>query len=165
MGLLDFMRDAGRDLFGGQRGNEAEKIKSEVERELGNNIRNLGVVFNDGQVTLQGEASSQAAKEKAVLIAGNVRGVASVDDDRLTVAAQRAGAAAGQPAGQQARPAAAQPRYYTIQSGDTLSKVAKEFYGDANRWNELFEANREVIKDPDKIYPGQRIRVPQDGQG
>jgi nucleoid-associated protein YgaU len=155
MGLLDFIKDAGRDLFGNEKGTEAAKIKAEVERELGNNVRGLGVVYKDGQVTLHGEASSQAAKEKAVLIAGNVRGVSAVNDDSLTVAAQRAGATAA------AQPAAAQPRYYTIQSGDSLSKVAKEFYGDANRWNDLFEANREVIKDPDKIYPGQRIRVPQ----
>ena len=155
MGLLDFIRDAGRDLFGGKKGSEAEQIKAEVERELGNNIKNLGVMYNDGQVTLQGQATSQAAKEKAVLIAGNVRGVSGVSDDRLMVAGQQAGSAAGQPV------SAGQPRYYTIESGDTLSKVAKEQYGDANRWQELFEANREVIKDPDKIYPGQRIRVPQ----
>lgn len=149
MGLLDFIRDKGRDLFGGNKGNEAQQIKAEIERELGGNIRNLGVMYNDGAVTLQGEAASQAAKEKAVLIAGNVRDVESVNDDRLTVAGQQAGAPM------------AQARYYTIESGDTLSKIAKEQYGDANRWQELFEANREVIKDPDKIYPGQRIRIPQ----
>ena len=147
MGLLDFLRDKGRDLFGGREGNEAEDIKSEIERELGNNIRNLGVMFNDGQVTLQGEATSQAAKEKAVLLAGNVRGVAAVNDDRLTVAGQAA---------------PVQGRYYTIESGDTLSKIAQQYYGDANAYNKIFEANREVIKDVDKIYPGQRIRIPQD---
>ena len=150
MGLLDFIKETGRDLFGGRKGNEAQDIKSEIENELGNNIRNLGVMYNDGQVTLQGEASSQAAKEKAVLLAGNVRGVASVNDDRLTVAGQQAGAPM------------AQARYYTIQSGDTLSKIAKEYYGDANAYNKIFEANREVIKDADKIYPGQRIRIPQE---
>jgi len=153
MGLLDFIRDAGSDLFGGKKGNEAEQIKTAVERELGNNVRNLGVMFNDGKVTLQGEATSQAAKEKAVLIAGNVRGVNSVADDALRVTGQQAGATA--------QAANYQPSYYTIQSGDTLSGVAKQHYGDANRWQELFEANREVIKDPDKIYPGQRIRIPK----
>ena len=51
-------------------------------------------------------------------------------------------------------------RVHTVQSGDSLSKIAKEFYGDANRYNEIFEANREVIKDPDLIYPGQQIRIP-----
>jgi len=174
MGLLDFIRDAGRDLLAGHTGSEAERIKSEIERELGNNIRNLRVSFNDGRVTLQGNASSNAAKEKAALIAGNVRGVSSVDDDGLTVAGQPSAQAArqAQPVGQKAGGGAPktvtgtyQARYYTIQSGDTLSKIAQQHYGDANRWQELFEANREVIKDPDKIYPGQRIRVPQDGQG
>jgi nucleoid-associated protein YgaU len=169
MGLLDFLRDTGRDLFGGQKGNEAEKIKSEIERELGNNVRNLGVRFDDGRVTLQGEATSHAAREKAVLLAGNVRGVDSVNDDGLRVAGQQAGAQApvGQKGGAPAAGApkgAYEPRYYTIASGDTLSEIAQKHLGDANRWNELFEANREVIKDPDKIYPGQRIRIPQ-GEG
>ncbi|HLT48338.1 MAG TPA: peptidoglycan-binding protein LysM [Rubricoccaceae bacterium] len=161
MGLLDFIRDAGRDIFGGNKGNEAEQIKAEIERELGNNIRNLGVTFNDGRVTLQGEATSHAAKEKATLIAGNVRGVEAVEDEALRVAAQQAGAAAGAAAAP-AQSTGYRARYYTIKSGDTLSGIAKEYYGDANRWQELFEANREVIKDPDKIYPGQRIRVPVD---
>ena len=149
MGLLDFIRDAGRDLFGGKAGSEAEQIKKAIEDDLGGNVRNLGVMFNNGQVTLQGEATSQAAKEKATLIAGNVRGVSAVNDDRLTVAGQQAAAPST-------------TRYYTIESGDTLSKIAKEHYGDANAYMKIFEANREVIKDPDKIYPGQRIRIPQE---
>jgi nucleoid-associated protein YgaU len=169
MGLLDFMRDAGRDLFGGGKGNEAQQIKAEIEKELGNNVRNLGVSFNDGRVSLQGEATSTAAKEKAVLLAGNVRGVESVDDDGLRVAGQHAGAQA--PMGQKGGAAASAPkggaayqaRYYTIESGDTLSEIAQKHLGDAGRWQDLFEANREVIKDPDKIYPGQRIRIPQEG--
>ena len=103
-------------------------------------------MFNEGKVTLQGEAKSLAAKEKAALIAGNVKGVESVNDDRLNVA--------GAPA------PASTTRYYKIQSGDSLSKIAKEFYGDANRHNDIFEANREVIKDPNLIYPGQQIRIP-----
>ena len=49
---------------------------------------------------------------------------------------------------------------YTIASGDSLSKIAKHFYGDANRWREIFEANRDVIKDPDLIYPGKTIKIP-----
>ena len=146
MGLLDFLKDKGKDLFGGG-GNEAESIKKEVERALGSNVSNLTVHFNDGKVTLMGTAKSQAAKEKAALIAGNVKGVSHVNDDGLKV---EGGAAA---------PAAA-TRYYTIQSGDTLSKIAKQHYGDANAYNKIFEANREVIEDPDKIYPGQQIRIP-----
>ncbi len=152
MGLLDFLKDAGKDLFGGKAGNEAQEIKKEVERALGDNISNLGVRFDNGRVTLQGSAKSQAAKEKATLIAGNVRGVSHVDDDGITVA--------GAPAATTSAAPAAASRYYTIESGDTLSKIAKEYYGDANAYNKIFEANREVIGDPDKIYPGQRIRIP-----
>ena len=137
MGLLDFLKDAGKDLFGGR------------DSALGSNVSNLGVRFDNGRVTLQGEAKSQAAKEKATLIAGNVKGVSHVDDDGIRVA------------GQQAQTAAApSSRYYTIQSGDTLSKIAKEHYGDANAYPKIFDANREVIGDPDKIYPGQQIRIP-----
>ncbi len=151
MGLLDFLKDKGKDLFGGREGNEAEEIKKEIEQALGNNIANLGVRFDNGNVTLQGTAKSQAAKEKAQLIAGNVKGVASVNADAMTVdGAQTAGATTAAPAS----------RYYTIQSGDTLSKIAKEHYGDANAYTKIFDANREVIGDPDKIYPGQQIRIP-----
>ncbi|PAP77811.1 peptidoglycan-binding protein LysM [Rubrivirga marina] len=153
MGLLDFLKDAGKDLFGGKSGNEAEEIKKEIERALGDNVSGLGVRFDNGKVTLQGTAKSVAAKEKAALIAGNVKGVTSVSDDGMRVSsAQTAGAATA------SAPAAS--RYYTIQSGDTLSKIAKEHYGDANAYNKIFEANREVIGDPDKIYPGQQIRIP-----
>ena len=53
--------------------------------------------------------------------------------------------------------------FYTIQSGDSLSKIAKEFYGNAMDYPKIFEANREVIEDPDLIYPGQKIRIPLEG--
>ena len=151
MGLLDFIKDKGKDLFGGNEDNAAETIKKEIQRALGSNVDPLGVRFSDGRVILQGEAKSQAAKEKAALIAGNVKGVSHVDDDNLKVAGQKQA---------QAQQQAPRSTYYTIQSGDTLSKIAKEKYGDANAYDKIFEANREVIEDPDKIYPGQQIRIP-----
>ena len=150
MGLLDFLKDKGKDLFGGGGDDPAkasQAIKKEVERALGSNISGLAVQFNDGKVTLTGQAKSQAAKEKALLIAGNVKGVESVDDDGLRVMGQAAGATTAS-------------SYYTIQSGDTLSKIAAAKYGNASDYTKIFEANREVIEDPDKIYPGQRIRIP-----
>ena len=152
MGLLDFIKDAGKDLFDKEE-NAAETIKKEIERALGSNVPTLGVRYDKGRVTLQGEAKSQAAKEKAALIAGNVKGVTHVDDDRLKVAGQRA---------QTAGTTTSAPRstYYTIQSGDTLSKIAQAKYGDSGAYTKIFEANREVIEDPDKIYPGQQIRIP-----
>lgn len=148
MGLLAFLKDKGRDLFGGNEGNEAATIKKDIESALGSNISGLTVGFGSGKVTLGGEAKSLAAKEKATLIAGNVKGVENVDDAGLRIAGAVAAAAA------------ATSTFYTIQSGDTLSKIAKEHYGDANAYNTIFEANREVIGDPDKIYPGQQIRIP-----
>lgn len=157
MGLLDFIKDAGDNLFGGKKGNEADAIREKIEDGLGNNISNLGVLFNDGRVELHGNAKSQAAKEKAALLAGNVKGVVSVDDDKLKVEGQKA--ATNTPV---TAPAKAST-YYTIESGDTLSKIAQRVYGDPQQYDKIFEANREVIQDPDKIYPGQKIRIPQEG--
>jgi nucleoid-associated protein YgaU len=154
MGLLDFLKDKGKDLFGGNEENAAETIKSEIESALGSNISSLGVRFDNGKVTLQGEAKSLAAKEKAALIAGNVQGVSSVDDDGIRIAGQTAATAGATTA------APASSRFYTIQSGDTLSKIAEAHYGNAGDYTKIFEANREVIGDPDKIYPGQQIRIP-----
>jgi nucleoid-associated protein YgaU len=51
---------------------------------------------------------------------------------------------------------------YTIESGDSLSKIAKHFYGDASKWRQIFEANRDIIKDPDLIHPGQTIKIPSE---
>ncbi|MEP0548137.1 MAG: peptidoglycan-binding protein LysM [Rhodothermales bacterium] len=151
MGLLDFLKDAGEDLFGGKKGNEADVIRKKIEDELGSNVDNLGVLYKDGRVELHGNAKSQAAKEKAALLAGNVKGVNAVDDDGIKVAGQAAAAAPV---------AAPSTTYYTIEKGDSLSKIAQRFYGDPQKYHDLFDANREVIQDPDKIYPGQKIRIP-----
>ena len=93
-----------------------------------------------------------------MLIAGNTYGVASVDD-RLTVAGAPAAAASPETAAP-APEAAPEPVYYTVVSGDTLSKIAKEHYGDAMKYPVIFEANRPMLEDPDKIYPGQKLRIP-----
>lgn len=153
MGLLDFLRDAGEDLFSGKKGNEADSIRDKIEKDLRGNVENLGVLYDDGRVELHGTAKSQAAKEKAALIAGNVKGVNSVNDDNLKVQ--------GQQDAQRATSSQPSTTYYTIEKGDTLSKIAGRFYGDTQKYPQIFEANREVIQDPDKIYPGQKIRIPQ----
>jgi len=51
-------------------------------------------------------------------------------------------------------------RMYVVQGGDSLSKIAKKFYGDANSWKRIFEANKDVVKNPDVIQPGWRLRIP-----
>lgn len=154
MGLLDFLKDAGKDLFGGRTENAAQSIMDEIQRALGDNITGLGVRFDNGRVTLNGQAKSLAAKEQATLIAGNVRGVEHVNDDALTVVGAPA-------AGTTSATAPAASRFYTVKSGDSLSKIAKEMYGDANAYQRIHDANREVIgADADKIYPGQQLRIP-----
>lgn len=141
MGLFDFIIDQGKKLFG-LGDDPATKIKQEIE--LANpGIKNLNVEFKDGHVNLSGEAASAEAMEKAVLMAGNVQGVKQVSADQM-----------------RAPPQTAKIDYYVIQKGDTLSAIAKKFLGNANDYTKLFEANREVIKDPDLIYPGQKIRIP-----
>jgi len=101
------------------------------------------VAYDDGVVDLSGKADSAEAVEKVVLMAGNVKGVTDVKIDKM-----------------QAPKPAPEVEYYTIVSGDSLSKIAKKFYGNAMDYPKLFDANREVIKDPDLIYPGQKIRIP-----
>lgn len=142
MGLFDFAANIGKKLFG--KDDEApEKIQDHISAD-NPGIDDLGVEFNDGVVTLSGKAESSEALEKAILMAGNVKGVKKVVSEGVT-----------------APPIAEDVQYYEIKSGDTLSKIAKEYYGNANKYPTIFEANREVIKDPDKIYVGQKIRIPK----
>lgn len=143
MGILNFLKDVGASILG-IKGDEAKDIKNMLERELGSRIKNLQVEFQNGQVRLFGTCDSQATKEKAILLAGNIKGVEKVNGDSLT-----------SPSAQELT------EYYTIQTGDTLSKIAKHFYGDAGKYPVIFEANKEVIKDPNLIYPGQMIRIPK----
>jgi len=141
MGLFDFVKEIGRKLF--NRDEEAaEKIKKHIE-ESNPGIEGLQVEFKNGVVSISGQATSAEAMEKAVLMAGNVQGVSEVNIDKL-----------------QAPPVQAKVEYYIIKKGDTLSAIAKQFYGKANDYPKIFEANREVIKDANLIFPGQKIRIP-----
>lgn len=141
MGLFDFASDMGKKLFGGD-DDPADKIKESIE-ENNPGISDLSVGYDDGVVDLGGKADSADAVEKAVLLAGNVKGVTEVKIDSMKAPAPTP-----------------EVEYYTIVSGDSLSKIAKNYYGNAMDYKHLFEANREVIKDPDLIYPGQKIRIP-----
>ena len=118
------------------------KIKAALEED-NPGVDDLDVKFDGGKVSLGGRASSAEAMEKAVLIAGNTQGVTDVDVSGLDSPAAADGVV-----------------YYTVESGDTLSKIAQTYLGDATAYTKIFEANREVIKDPDLIYPGQKIRIP-----
>ena len=145
MGLFDFAKNIGAKVFGDEEepADQSEKIKSHIEKD-NPGIADLEVSVRDGVVSLKGEAASGESLEKAVLLAGNVQGVEKVMAVTVKV------------------PDEPRVEYYEIVSGDTLSGIAKKYYGDAMQYPRLFEANREVIKDPDLIYPGQKIRVPLD---
>ena len=144
MGLFSFLKGIGKKVGLGR---EAEEIEQDIREALGNSVEDLQVAFDDGEVTLRGKVKTQAAREKAILLAGNVESVKSVNDQMTMVREAEAAPAS-------------QARFYTIEKGDSLWKIAQQHYGDGNKWQRLFEANREVIKDPDLIYPGQQIRVP-----
>jgi nucleoid-associated protein YgaU len=143
MGLFDFAANLGKKLFG-KDDDPAEKIKQQIEAD-NPGIKDLDVSFEDGKVVLSGDAESADALEKTVLIAGNVQGVSEVTADAVSAPQQQA-----------------KVEYYTVESGDTLSGIAKRFLGNASDYPKIFEANREVIKDPNLIYPGQKIRIPLD---
>jgi nucleoid-associated protein YgaU len=141
MGLFDFAKDMGKKLF-----DKEDDASTKIEEALNSDnpgISDLGVSFKDGKVALKGSAASAEAMEKAVLMAGNVQGVTDVDVSGLDVPTPDANVL-----------------YYTVKSGDSLSKIAKAHLGDAMAYTAIFEANREVIKDADLIYPGQKIRIP-----
>lgn len=142
MGLFDFVKEIGHKLFS-KEDEGSSAIRTQIEQ---NNpgIEGLKVDYNDGVVSISGTATSAEAMQKAVLMAGNVQGVAEVKIEGLTIETEQ---------GKEAE-------YYIIQKGDTLSKIAKQYYGDPNKYPKIFEANREVIRDADLIFPGQKIRIP-----
>ncbi|MBK9016695.1 MAG: peptidoglycan-binding protein LysM [Saprospiraceae bacterium] len=165
MGLFSFLKNAGTALFGGKKAEAkptapaptsaldqlenaqlAMRLTNHVT-SLGLKVENLNIVVDDDKATITGMAASQSEKEKVILAVGNVAGIASVDD-WMTVAV--------------APEVAPEPEavFYTVEKGDTLSKIAKEHYGNANKYPTIFEANKPMLKDVDKIYPGQVLRIP-----
>ena len=143
MGLLDFAAEIGKKLFGDD-DDAGDKIREHIEED-NPGVEGLSVSVEDGVAKVSGKAKDQSAFEKAILMAGNVFGVSEVQADELEA-----------PAMEQ------KVEYYEIKSGDTLWAIASEFLGNGAKYTEIFEANREVIKDPDLIYPGQKIRIPME---
>lgn len=164
MGLFSFLKNAGAAIVGGDKkttptpapdaGRDAMKelADSQLAMRLTNHVMalelgvdNLDIKVDDDLATVYGVASSQSEREKIILAVGNVAGIASVDD-RLSVAVE--------PKPEETT------RFYEVKKGDSLSKISKEFYGSYKKYMVIFEANRPMLKDPDKIYPGQVLRIP-----
>ena len=161
MGLLSFVREAGEKLFGRKdvEATAAEPSAADKLAELnqkaaasivayidkqGLDTSGLAVSFDGASstVTVAGTVADQATKEKVLLCCGNVDGVDKVDD-RLSVTNPEPPA-----------------KFHTVVRGDTLSAIAKTFYGNANAYMKIFEANKPMLGHPDKIYPGQVLRIP-----
>lgn len=141
MGIFDFIKSVGEKLgLGDQDTVTADALKASVDK-LGLPTQSLNIQVDGDTVKVSGSAPSQEAKEKIVLALGNVTGVAKVDESIQT-------------------PAGSAASFYTVQSGDTLSAIAKKQYGDANKYMVIFEANKPMLSDPNKIYPGQVLRIP-----
>ena len=177
MGIFDFVKKAGAKIFGKNKPEAVEvhkPLRKHVE-EHGINADNITFHFENGVLVVDGWVPTQETREKVVLIVGNVEGVGQVDD-RLNVGKAPTGwtSTAGKPLptlqGGGSQTVARQSegsgggawtsRTYTVVKGDTLSKIAKEMYGDASKYPVIFEANKPMLKDPDKIYPGQVLRIP-----
>lgn len=157
MGLLSFIKNAGEKLFGSHKEVE-EQAQTNVadlnakaataiaayinQQNLGLSDLNVSFDGSSGVVTLSGTAPSQEASEKAALAAGNVQGVENVTNN-LTVSAP-----------------ADESQYHDVVSGDTLWKIAEHYYGDGSKYPQIFEANKPMLSDPNKIYPGQKLRIP-----
>lgn len=144
MGLIDFVMGAGEKLFGAKGESDQErsaKLENHVRR-MGIEVQQLKIDVKGDQASVGGKVSSQADREKIILAVGNTEGIAKVDD-RVEV--------------EKKEPEA---KYYTVVKGDSLSKIAKAQYGDAMKYPVIFEANKPMLKDPDKIYPGQVLRIP-----
>jgi nucleoid-associated protein YgaU len=144
MGLFSFVKEAGEKLWDSVTGSDQGK-------KLETHISDLGLpgadkvkvdVSGDGTATVSGEGLTQEAKEKILVAVGNVAGISQVND---SVTAADAGA---------------ESRYYTVKSGDTLSAISRAEYGTANEYQRIFEANKPMLKHPDKIYPGQMLIIP-----
>jgi nucleoid-associated protein YgaU len=164
MGLMSFIKEAGEKLFGKGEAKAAqdtaaaaptpENIAALEQKAAdaivtyidtqGLSVAALNISFDahSSTVTAAGSVPDQATKEKLLLCCGNVQGVAAVNDMVVVEAP------------------APEAQYHAVVSGDNLSKIAKKFYGDANKYPVIFEANKPMLSHPDKIYPGQMLRIP-----
>ncbi|CAA6800923.1 MAG: Unknown protein [uncultured Sulfurovum sp.] len=151
MGFFDFASDAGKKLLG--KGDDATIIKEEIESSFENlPVDGLLVNIEGDLVTLAGIAQDYPTREKAILIAGNIEGIAQVNAEQLVTLEQIS---------EENVHVIPEEIFYSIVKGDTLWAIATKFYDDGSKYTHIVDANIEVIKDADLIYPGQTIRIPE----
>ncbi|WP_299373646.1 peptidoglycan-binding protein LysM [uncultured Tateyamaria sp.] len=142
MGLWSFVKGKGKKLFGGDDAAELDggTLKDEI-KDLGLDDSGLDITVEGDKVKVSGTAVSQEMKEKVILAVGNVEGVAAVEDDV---------------------PSDTDPVFHTVVPGDTLWGISAATLGNGAHYEKIFEANKPMLTHPDKIYPGQVLRIPQD---
>jgi len=147
MGLFSFIKNAGKKLLGKKEEvaapavlSKADALKQEITR-LGIPVNGLDIDFAE-QIIVTGATDTNANREKIILALGNVEGVACVQDNISVTTPEP------------------ESIFHEVKSGDSLSKIAKEVYGDPMKYNAIFEANKPMLEHPDKIYPGQILRIP-----
>lgn len=150
MGLFSFVKNAGAKLFGKKEEEAPVEEKTilkasallEHVKALGLQYQTIKISLKGDVVTVEGDVAQQEDAEKIVLAIGNVDGVDTVDNQMTVV---------------EPKPEA---QFHTVEKGEWLSKIAAKYYGDANKYNVIFEANKPMLEHPDKIYPGQVLRIP-----
>lgn len=151
MGLISFMKDKGVKIFG-RSAEKREKEKADLIsahiKKFGFNTSLIQVAVDDEEVTLTGKVDTFANKNKIIVSAGNVEGISSVNDKMVVTHPTPVA------------PPEPEKQFYTVKKGDYLSKIAKEVYGNAQKYNVIFEANQPMLKNPDLIYPGQVLVIP-----
>lgn len=177
MGLFDKMKN----VLGGKKGDGIEgetKAPSQVLRDAGIDPAGLKFKFgSDGSITVNGTIADEADRAKVNELLAGIPGVQKVTDNTTVAVAAppepetepevepagtesaEAETTAPEPAAEEAKPTEAQT--YTVKSGDTLWKIASHFYGDGSKYPKIFEANKDVLDDPDRIMPGQELRIPE----
>lgn len=146
MGLFNFVKEAGEKLWDkltDSHQDQGEKVTEHLKKLNIPGADKVKVSVVDGKASVTGDGLTQEEKEKIQVAVGNVAGVSEVENN-ITAA-----------------DAADEATYYTVKSGDTLSAISKTVYGDPNQYNKIFEANRPMLSHPDKIYPGQTLRIPK----
>lgn len=140
MGLWNFVKSAGAALVGKASADEApspDALQQEIE-DIGLDAKGAEITVEGDTVKVSGGNMTDEEREKVILAVGNIEGVAVVEAETTN-----------------------EPVFHTVEKGDTLWAIASKTLGNGSRYTEIFEANKPMLKDPDKIYPGQVLRIPQ----